>query len=186
MSHVFLLRHGATAATGCYCGSTDVPLNDDGWRQMWAAVEGREWQRVVSSPLRRCADFAAALTQRLGLTAVEDARWREMHFGDWEGRSAAQLMDSEPHALRRFWEDPFQHTPPHAEPLTSVRERVLAQWQALLAGPVDERVLVITHGGPIRLLIAELLRTPLNALLNIEVAHGALIDTGVLMKVSAS
>jgi alpha-ribazole phosphatase len=185
VKRIFLLRHGATLTSGQYCGSTDVALSEEGRRQMWAAVDGYEWHRIVSSPLRRCADFAAALAARLAVPFLEDPRLREMHFGDWEGRSAADLMHSAPDALRRFWEDPFTDAPPRAEPLEALRTRVLALWEELITGDTDERVLVVTHGGPIRILLAEFFSQPRTRLLEIKVAHAALIDTGALRSATA-
>jgi broad specificity phosphatase PhoE len=180
VKRIFLLRHGATTASGQYCGSTDVALSEEGWQQMWAAVDGHAWHSILSSPLRRCADFAAALAGRLAVPLIEDPRLREMHFGDWEGRSVADVMASTPEALRHFWEDPFGSAPPRAEPLEAVRARVLALWRELLAREADERVLVVTHGGPIRILLAEFSGAPRTRLLDLEVPHAALFDTSAL------
>ena len=144
---------------------------------MWVAVEGGQWSRIVSSPLRRCREFAAALAERLDLSLSTDARLRELHFGVWEGHSVDELMINQPEALRLFWMDPGRHAPPGAEPLDEACTRVLSYWRDASAEPSDDRVLAVTHGGPMRILRAELTALPRERLLEIEVPYATLWDT---------
>jgi len=54
-----LIRHGETISGHCYLGSTDSVLSESGWQQMRAAVLGQApWDNIISSPLKRCRDFA--------------------------------------------------------------------------------------------------------------------------------
>ena len=172
MPSLELLRHGSTGVSGRYNGHTDVPLCEMGWQQMREAVAGRRWHRIVSSPLRRCHDFALELSRRIEVPLSVDARWMELHFGAWEGRDVADLPGDE---LAAFWRDPVLHTPPDAEPLTALQSRVIAAAGALRASiDSDERVLVITHGGPMRVLRAAQQGMSLREALNIEVPLAAL------------
>ena len=58
-----LLRHGETELGGGLRGSLDDALTATGWQQMREAVQGRgPWDRVLSSPLQRCARFAQELS----------------------------------------------------------------------------------------------------------------------------
>jgi alpha-ribazole phosphatase len=185
VSQLFLLRHGVTTGHGRYCGSTDVALTQEGWRQMWAAVEGGEWDRIVSSPLQRCREFAASLAERYGLPLHDDTRLRELHFGEWEGLSVDELMTKQPEALRLFWKDPGRHAPPGAEQLNEACARVLSFWHEALRWETEERVLAVTHGGPMRILRAELTALPKHRLLEIDVPYAALWDTRALMAASS-
>jgi len=153
MRAIDLLRHGCTVAgAGHYCGRSDVALATEGWAQMWRATGGRRWDRIVSSPLRRCADFAQALALLLRVGCTLDARWQELDFGDWENRRVA---DVDAARLADFWRDPDTHAPPGGERLDSLRLRVRAAREALRAGMAEaERVLVVTHGGPMRVLLS--------------------------------
>ena len=146
-----LLRHGATTRPGCYCGSTDVALSDEGLLAMRQRVAGRRWQCIVSSPLARCAHFADALAAELGVSLRYDARWRELHFGDWEGLPVHAIDEA---ALGAFWRDPVQHAPPGSESLHALQARVLAASAEILADAAQARTLVVAHGGPIRVLLA--------------------------------
>jgi len=173
---VHLLRHGETEGGARYCGGIDVALSWKGWRQMRAAVAGQSWDLIVSSPLRRCAAFAQALARILGARCRFDADWREMSFGEWEGRSANELLEIDGERLRRFWNDPAELSPPGGEPLTQLHSRVMAAWQGIVKDPESGRVLIVTHGGPIRVLRAVQSGLALSALLSIDVPHAALVS----------
>jgi alpha-ribazole phosphatase len=172
---VHLLRHGETEGGVRYWGGMDVALSSRGWLQMSTAVAGGCWDLIVSSPLRRCAAFAEALAQGLGVSCRLETDLREMSFGTWEGYSTAELMQRDAECLRLFWSDPSVHTPPGGEPLAELHARVMAVWQGLSTASDSGRLLIVTHGGPIRVLKAVQSRTPLSALLSIDVPHATLI-----------
>ena len=171
---VDLLRHGEVAGGARFRGSLDDPLTPQGWRQMQEALPtDGGWTRIVSSPLKRCAAFADTLAQRLDLQLQVDSRLQEMHFGAWEGQTAEQLLASEPEAVQRFWADPATHSPPQGEPLSAFRQRVLAAWRELVAEP-GQRVLLISHGGPLRVILGQVLGMPETHLLRLELPLAAL------------
>jgi alpha-ribazole phosphatase len=172
---VHLLRHGETEGGVRYWGGMDVALNSRGWLQMRAAVAGGSWDLIISSPLRRCAAFSEALAQERGVPCRLEADLREMRFGTWEGYSTTELMQRDAERLRLFWSNPSVHTPPGGEPLAELHARVMAVWQRLGTASDCGRLLIVTHGGPIRVLRAVQSRTPLSALLSIDVPHAALI-----------
>ncbi|ROM62640.1 histidine phosphatase family protein [Pseudomonas brassicacearum] len=175
-----LLRHGETELGGGLRGSLDDALTAKGWEQMHAAVmEGRPWDRLVSSPLQRCARFAEQLGARLGVPVHLDKDLQELHFGAWEGRSAAALMETDAEALGRFWADPYRFTPPDGEPVLEFSGRVLAAVERLHAAYAGQRVLLVSHGGVMRLLLAQARGLPREQLLNVEVGHGALFSLRV-------
>jgi alpha-ribazole phosphatase len=170
-----LLRHGETELGGGLRGSLDDALTEKGWAQMRAAVvEGGPWNRLVSSPLQRCARFAAELGEQLNLPVQLDKDLQELHFGAWEGQSAAALMETDAEALGLFWADPYGYTPPQGEPVSDFSARVLAAVARLHNAYAGERVLLISHGGVMRLLLAQARGLPREQLLNVEVAHGAM------------
>jgi alpha-ribazole phosphatase len=170
-----LLRHGETELGGGLRGSLDDALTETGWAQMRAAVvEGGPWDRIVSSPLQRCARFAAELGEQLSLSVHLDKDLQELHFGAWEGQSAAALMETDAEALGLFWADPYSFTPPQGEAVSDFSVRVLAAIARLQAACAGQRVLLISHGGVMRLLLAQARGLPREQLLNVEVAHGAL------------
>lgn len=169
--HLELLRHGETEIGG-FRGSLDDALTAHGWAQMRAAVAERGgWKRIVSSPLQRCARFAEELAQARQLPISYMAELQELHFGDWEGRSAAQLMETDERGLGLFWNDPYGFTPPNGEPLQAFAERVHAALGRLYAEHAGERLLLVVHGGVIRLLLAQARGLPREQLLQVEAGH---------------
>lgn len=170
-----LLRHGEAEGGDRFRGSTDDALSTQGWTQMWAAVGADcPWDGIVSSPLIRCADFARALAQRHGLPVTVDEQLREMHFGAWEGCRSAELLTTDAAALTHFWNDPINHTPPDGESFAHVQQRVCAAWDNILSRSTGRHVLIIAHGGPIRIILGHVLNMPPDALLRLELPCAAL------------
>ncbi|CAM4131413.1 hypothetical protein CCOS865_03232 [Pseudomonas reidholzensis] len=171
-----LLRHGETELGGGLRGSLDDALTEHGWAQMRAAVaQAGPWDVLVSSPLQRCARFAEELGARLALPVHREAGVQELHFGDWEGHSAAQLMETQAEQLGLFWADPYAFTPPAGEPVEAFSARVLAAIERLQGRYAGKRVLLVTHGGVMRLLLARARGLPREQLLQVEVGHAALV-----------
>jgi alpha-ribazole phosphatase len=169
-----LLRHGETENGPRYWGSTDVALSETGWTQMWAAVSGeQQWAAIYSSPLARCAMFAQRLGEQRGIPVHIDNRLRELHFGRWEGRSSLDLMEAEPQALLQFWEDPWKHGPPDGESVGQLHERVLEAWHEITQR--RQPALVISHGGPLRMIRLHLHGWPPEQLLNVETPYATLM-----------
>ncbi|WP_367256379.1 alpha-ribazole phosphatase family protein [Pseudomonas sp. stari2] len=172
-----LLRHGETELGGGLRGSLDDALTEKGWAQMREAVIGQgPWDRLVSSPLQRCARFADELGAQRDLSVSLDKDLQELHFGAWEGQSAAALMETDAEALGLFWADPYAFTPPQGEAVSDFSARVLAAVMRLHAAHAGERVLLVSHGGVMRLLLARARGLPREQLLNVEVAHGTLFS----------
>jgi len=170
-----MLRHGETRAGSVYLGRTDAPLSEHGFRQMAEALlDAPRYHAVLSSPLARCAVFAQDYAQRHGLPLHFDARFQEIDFGAWDGRSAAEIAAADAGALENFWRDPVVFTPPQAEPLLSFQARVLAAWQELPARYPGQRVLLVTHGGVMRIILCHLQQRPLTELLNLSMPHATL------------
>ena len=174
-TRIDLLRHGETLAGSVYLGRTDAPLSEHGYRQMGEALaDAPHYHVVLSSPLLRCAAFARDYAQRHDLPLHVDARFQEIDFGAWDGRNAAEIAATEHGALENFWRDPVAYPPPQAEPLLSFQARVLAAWRELPARYPCQHVLLVTHGGVMRIILCHLQQRPLSELLNLSVPHAAL------------
>lgn len=88
-------------------------------------------------------------------------------------------MDTEAEDLGRFWADPYSFTPPEGEPVADFSRRVLAAIDGLYQSWAGQRVLLISHGGVMRLLLARARGLPREQLLSVEVSHGALFSLNV-------
>lgn len=170
-----LLRHGEPVGGRKYRGQIDDPLSEKGWQQMRQAVgDYCAWDVIISSSLSRCAAFAQEIAARHAIPIKIDARYQEIGFGEWEGRTAAELLARDSNSLTRFWQDPVRHTPPGAERLSDFRKRVLSAFNETLEQYKGKRVLVVAHAGVIRLLISHALDMPLDRLFRIDVPSAGL------------
>lgn len=175
-SIIDLLRHGEAEGGIRLRGLTNDPLSLEGRKQMWRAV-GAEWpwSRIITSPLSRCSDFAAEIGRMARASVEVEACLRELDFGDWDGRDIAEVWDENPDLAAAFWRNPFATTPPHGEAPAEMKQRVLQWWTQLLSGlESGAHLLVVTHGGPLRVLIGEVLALPDQALSRIETPHACL------------
>ena len=170
-----LIRHGEPVGGRRYRGQVDDPLSDKGWQQMWSAVDGQQpWDVIVTSTLSRCRDFAWALGQRLDIDVIEDTRIVEIGFGEWEGRTGAEICRDEPDRLQRFFQDPVAERPAGAETLADFSSRVDAAWADLLQHYAGRHVLVVTHAGVIRAITSRVLGMPIEHMFRLQVGNAGL------------
>ena len=152
--HLYLIRHLPTAGNRArkYIGWTDEPIETaDLELEAYREVLMPESGIVYGSDLLRAKESAELLFP--GAVYRADARFRECNFGDFEGKTYADLeMDKD----YRAWLDNMRELAPRSgESLANVEERVL---EALLELP--NGAAVVTHGGPIRIALSQFSKEP--------------------------
>jgi broad specificity phosphatase PhoE len=147
---LLLVRHGRTAqnASRRLLGRLDVPLDDLGRRQ--ADALGRhprlkDAARVVSSPLRRARDTAAAL----GPPVEVDQRWTELDYGKYDGLSLEAAAE-----LWKLWGRDLRAVPEGGESIATMGERVRTACEELWPEAAEVDVVVVTHVSPIKAAVA--------------------------------
>jgi len=165
-----LIRHTRVTARGLCYGRMDVPLAASFATEAQLVREALTLQfpqglpPIWSSPSLRCRRLAEALDAPFQL----DARLQELNFGDWEGRSWAEL-DS---PAARHWGDNWQTAaPPQGESLAALLDRL----RAFLAELDSANAILLTHAGPIRALHHLVTGQSLEAAFRLPVGHGDLI-----------
>ena len=166
-----VLRHGETEMQGRFCGRSDPPLMERGWTAMRERCGGRRWDRVVSSPLRRCADFASFFAQDCAL----ETGLSELDFGRWEGRSSKDLWKESESALSLFWQDPDRFPPPEGERWSDFTARVDGAIRGVLFGGAAS-ALLITHAGVMRAMLELYVGIPLAAAWNIALPPASMLE----------
>ncbi|MGD9510572.1 MAG: histidine phosphatase family protein [Geminicoccaceae bacterium] len=146
---ICLIRHGATAwnAAGRIQGRRDVPLSDAGRAQVrsWRLPDGFASALCLSSPLCRATETAALL----GFVSPQlDARLIEADWGEFEGRSLAELRAELGPAMRALEDAGLDFRPPGGE---SPRE-VAGRLRDVLRGIADSGndTVVVAHKGVLR------------------------------------
>lgn len=174
------LRHGEPVGGRKYRGQTDDPLSEKGWAEMREAVSGaRPWQHIVTSPLARCRTFAETLAADSGVPLHVETRFREVGFGDWEGRTAAELRATDPGIIARFKRDPVRWRPPGAEDLSEFHARVATAFDDLVREFAGAHVLVVAHAGVIRMAACHVLHLAPAHAYRIQVASAAMLRFSV-------
>ncbi|MBK5936974.1 MAG: alpha-ribazole phosphatase family protein [Halorhodospira halophila] len=169
-----LIRHGEPVGGRRYRGTQDDPLSERGWAQMRAApLEPAALTRIVCSPLRRCREFSERYAAEQGLPLQVENGFQEIGFGDWEGLTPAELYEQDPQGQARFWADPLHYTPPNAEPMADFQRRVIDAWVRLLAEHPGEHLLLVGHGGLIRVVLSHLLELPLRGFNRLYVPYAS-------------
>ena len=165
---LLLARHGRTAwnAERRYQGQRDVPLDREGRLQADALahrLSGEPIDVIYASDLRRAWETAEAIATLQGLPVRPEPRLREIAFGDWEGLTTDEIEQASPGAIMAWRDDPRQAPPPGGENLDQVTGRVRAAMADFATSHQDETVLVVAHGGILRVLLCLALDLPLDA-----------------------
>ena len=148
MITVTLLRHGQISANidrAYVGGKTDQLLTEEGRRQA-SELRLPAVDRVFISPMTRCRQTAEIVYPGMEYEVVES--FREMDFGIFEGKTAAELGDSEKY---RLWVDGMcQGQIPGGESMPEFTERVGRSFEDIIASCADgDRIALVVHGGTI-------------------------------------
>ncbi|MEU1243061.1 bifunctional RNase H/acid phosphatase [Micromonospora parva] len=163
-TRLILVRHGETPYTEQrrYSGRGDVPLSERGRAQAGAtgarvAELAPSVAAVLSSPLSRCTATAAAIAGALGDVPVRtEDDLIECDFGQWEGRTFAEVREQWPGEMDAWLASP-RIAPPGGESFTHVAERANRVIAGLLTAYPGETVVVVSHVSPIKLVLRDAL-----------------------------
>ena len=171
-----LLRHGEPVGGRAYRGnSIDDPLTEKGWTQMRQAVADRNgWEVIVTSPLIRCRAFAEELGRQIGVSVIVEPGFREVGFGAWEGRTPDEIIASDPESYEAFYRDPEHCRPEGAEPLADFAGRVNLAYEKLVASHGGQHILIVSHAGVMRAILAGVLGAPAVSMYRIKVDNAGI------------
>jgi probable phosphoglycerate mutase len=169
-TRILAIRHGETAwnVDTRIQGHIDIPLNDTGLQQArWLAetlAEGDEVHAVYASDLSRAFVTAQTIAQAMGRTVTSHMGLRERHFGDFQGRTFAEIEAELPEHAHHWRKRTPEWAPPGAgESLMTLRERVLATVDELAARHVGQQIVLVAHGGVMDVLYRAATRLELQA-----------------------
>ncbi|WP_187395078.1 histidine phosphatase family protein [Pigmentiphaga aceris] len=172
---LWLVRHPQPLiASGICYGQSDLDVDADALRALVARLHVRvpAGLAVTSSPLLRCRVLAQAIADsRHAAPPVFDPRWAEMHFGEWE--MCAWNAISRP-AIDAWAADFLDYLPPGGESVRQVAARVRAAFEDWRTHGAQD-ALIVTHAGPMQLLMRELRGQPLSQR-GEKLAYGALVE----------
>ncbi|MFJ7491667.1 bifunctional RNase H/acid phosphatase [Streptomyces sp. NPDC097727] len=173
-----LLRHGETALTPekrfSGSGGSDPELSATGRHQAERIAQSLAArgtiEEIVSSPLRRCRETAAAVAARLGLEVRIEDGLRETDFGAWEGLTFAEVRERYGPDLDAWLGSAKAAPTGGGESFAEVARRVAATRDRLTARYAGRTVLLVTHVTPIKTLVRLALGAPPEAMFRMELS----------------
>ncbi|GAA1929410.1 hypothetical protein GCM10009737_34110 [Nocardioides lentus] len=182
---LLLVRHGVTAHTvdkrfSGGLASADPPLSEEGVAQArataaWLAPSLPPGTALVTSPVRRTRETAAVLAETWDSAAPSlEHGFAEMEFGAWDGLTFAEVREQHGADLDAWLGRVDAVAGGHGESFAGVRERVLEGLGRTLAAHRGRTAVVVSHVTPIKVLVAEALAAPLEAVFRMELAPASL------------
>ena len=142
------------------CGRSDIPLSEPGRRQAELLAERLKLiplEALYSSPLKRAVETARLISQLTGLQPILDERLVELDYGEWEGRSLADILKNDLETYRTWDADPARVAPPGGETGLAAQHRIVSFLDSLAAKHPQGHVLVVFHKTVCRLAICHVL-----------------------------
>jgi broad specificity phosphatase PhoE len=184
VQRLWLVRHGITAwnSEKRLCGNQDVRLSAEGQVQAnWVAqqLSSIHLSAIYTSDLSRAQQTAECIARQSpsAVSVISSPAWREMSFGDWEGLNYTQIAQQFPENLS-FFTHPMQCTPPRGEPFSALVQRVQDAFellvQAIASDAMGGDIVLVSHGGPLRVLLCWLLSLPFEQQWRLSTDHGSL------------
>jgi broad specificity phosphatase PhoE len=184
--NIFLVRHGET--------DDNVALRVQGWsgtglnahgrlqalaagaelaRRVGSVSPRRPRRRVWTSDLARARETAEIVADALDAEVVASAAFREIRLGPWEERLVREIEARDGVALARWRRDARKPPRRGIEPLFRFRDRVLSGLNAIVS-TYDEPIVVITHGGPISVILTRILGLDLKTTAQMPTENGSI------------
>lgn len=171
-----LIRHASTGRDGHLDGRTDPPLEDGSTDALCARYAALGWERVLSSPRQRALASAEALAVPRGLEVIADEEWEELDFGTWDGQALHDLPMQE---LSAFHLDPHANPPPQGESWAHFERRIARGLHRLLDAPDPPATLIVSHGGPLRMVLSQVCDLPMAMCWALRIDHGTRLQLRV-------
>lgn len=164
---IILIRHGETewSRRKRYCSFTDVGLNKKGKeqaRKLYKKLKKEKIHALYTSDAKRAVQFAKIVFK--GMAIEKCVGFREMDFGSFEGLTYQEIMTECPRLYQKWLENPFNTAIPGGESLNKLAKRVSKTLEGILRRNNDRTVAIVTHAGPIKVILCDVLKLGLKGI----------------------
>ena len=151
-TRIIAIRHGETSwnVDTRIQGHLDIPLSANGrWQaeRLAAALKGESLAAIYASDLTRAWETAQYLGRAQGLAVIKEIGLRERGFGDFQGKTFAEIEALLPEQSQRWRKRDPEFSPHGGESLMALRSRVISATERLAALHPGEQIAVVGHGG---------------------------------------
>jgi broad specificity phosphatase PhoE len=172
MNRFLLIRHAATESAGKKIAgrAEGTPLVELGYTQaarLAQRLSGENIIAVYSSPQERARETARALADAVGQDVQVAAELEEIDYGDWTGRSIAELQTIP--QWQAFNSIRSCTRIPHGELIVEVQARVVRFIEQLRRQDTNQSVALVTHADVIRAALSYYVGSPLDLMLRLEI-----------------
>ena len=178
-TRIIAIRHGETTwnvATRIQ-GQLDIPLNDKGRQQgerLGRALADQAITAIYASDLSRAYDTALYVSQATGVQVVAEQGLRERGFGEFEGKTFAEIEAALPDQAVRWRKRDVAFCPAGGESLLQLQARVVSTAERLAARHPGELIALVGHGGVMDVLYRAATRLELGAARTWELGNAAI------------
>lgn len=174
---LLLIRHGETEynLNKRYCGFSNPPLNEAGIYQIRCLHEkfsGFKIDSVYSSDLLRAVETASIIFKDNRIEKTD--KFREMNFGVFEGLTYSEIIKQYPDIYRAWVDNPSHITIPGGGKFAEFIKRIQDGLSFIIKKHRSQQIALITHSGPIRVILCKALKYEFDKFWKIEQANSAL------------
>lgn len=194
VTKIYFVRHGETNANKeqLLFGRLDWDLNKTGKKQAVNAgnilakiAKKNKIHLIISSPLKR-AKHTAKIISKIGWKPATrnriDKDLIEKSEGTWEGMSFWQAREKDPKNYYRWIKDPFNNSPPKGESVKDLEKRIKNFYKTVLKKYLGKNIIVVTHSGPIRMFVLNVLKLDIQKFWHMKVETGSITEVHLSKK----
>jgi alpha-ribazole phosphatase len=168
MKIIYIARHGETDANKDmrFQGHTDNPLNAKGRAQaneLAARVKDLPLSKIYASDLTRAVETATPMAKCHNLKVISNSGFREICFGRWEGLTFKEIKAQWPSSIDMFLQKPGDVNIEGGESFQEVQKRAWSAFEEIVEEQKeDTSIMLVAHGGIVRVLLCTALGLDLN------------------------
>lgn len=183
---IIFVRHGITEfpKDRLYCDNVEDPaLNQQGLQQAQSAadmLQNEHVDTIITSPLKRTLMTAEAISSKTKVELLTDPALKERPFGIWDGLFFETIERDYPDEYLAWKKNPATYVPKGGESIYDLSARVKSALDDIILHNRGKTIVVVSHVGPIRVLISQALNMPLENYRQLTIDYGSLtrIDYG--------
>ena len=180
MVTLYLTRHGETEwnVEKRMQGWQDSPLTEKGRQdamRLGKRLEAVDLTAIYTSTSGRALETAQLIRGGRLIPIYTEKQLREIHLGDWEGKTHEEIKEMDPIAFDHFWNHPHLYAPRRGERFIDVQNRAFAAIEKIVERHQEGNILIVTHGVVLKTLLARFKNASLRELWDGPYMHGASI-----------